>query len=464
MRISAVASMKSSMLTMLFFCLSFLLASSALQAQVTTSSMVGQIVDENKEPLLGATVVAIHTPSGTRYGTVTNEDGRFTIPAMRIGGPYQVTVSYTGFQEQVRDNVFLSLGIAATLDFNLQSEAVTIEGVEIVATRNDVFSTDRTGAATNVTTEQLNAFPTLGRRLNDFTRLTPQASGGGSFGGVDNRLNNITVDGSLFNNSFGLQGQPGDRTGTAPISLDAIEEVQVNIAPFDVRQSGFVGAGVNAVTRSGTNEFSGSLFYNFQNENLTGTQADTTKFSLRRAARPFNNSQIGFRLGGPIIKNKLFFFVNGEFEKNETPFLLQANSGNDPIGGNTTRVLRSDLDQVSSFLRDNFGYETGPYEGYNTEIVGNKLLAKLDWNINDNHRLSLRYTNLDSEADILISTSASLGFGNRRGAQALSYQNSNYIQFEKINSVIAELNSIFGSKVSNNLIIGFTSQLILRSA
>lgn len=458
MKNSTVSFLKSSMTTMLFFCLGFLAINTTLQAQVTTSSMVGRIVDETDEPLIGATVVAIHTPSGTRYGTVTNEDGRFTIPAMRIGGPYQVTISYVGYQEQVRDNIFLSLGTAANLDTKLQSETVTIEGVVVVASRNDVFSSDRTGAATNVNSQQLNAFPTLGRRLNDFTRLTPQASGGGSFGGVDNRLNNITVDGSLFNNSFGLQGQPGDRTGTSPISLDAIEEVQINIAPFDVRQSGFVGAGVNAVTRSGTNEFSGSVFYNWQNQNLTGTQADTTKFSLRRAARPFENSQIGFRLGGPIIKNKLFFFVNGEFEKNQTPFLLQANSGNDPVGGNTTRVLRSDLDRVSNFLRDNFDYETGPYEGYNTELVGNKILAKLDWNISDKHRLSLRYTNLDSEADILVSNSNSLGFGNRRGSQALSYQNSNYVQFEKINSVIAELNSVFSNKVSNNLIIGFTSQ------
>jgi hypothetical protein len=458
MRFSTITLLKSSVLTMLFFCLGFLATSTTLQAQVTTSSMTGRIVDENNEALLGATIVAIHTPSGTRYGTVTNEDGRFTLPAMRIGGPYQVTISYVGYQELIRENVFLSLGTAATLDIALQSEAVALEGVEVIATRNDVFSSDRTGAATNITSQQLNSFPTLSRRLSDYTRLTPQAGGGGSFGGVDNRLNNITVDGSLFNNSFGLAGEPGARTGTAPISLDAIEEVQINIAPYDVRQSGFVGAGVNAVTRSGTNEFSGSFFYNFQNENLTGTQADTTKFSLRREARPFTNSQIGFRLGGPIIKNKLFFFVNGEFEKNESPFNLQANSGNDPVGGNTTRVLRTDLDRVSAFLRDNFGYETGAYEGYNTELVGNKILAKLDWNISDNHKLSLRYTNLDSEADVLVSTSSSLGFGNRRGSQALSYQNSNYIQFEKIQSYIAELNSIFSNKISNSLIIGFTAQ------
>lgn len=457
MNFSVVHSLKSGILAVLFFGVCFLAVGTSLNAQVTTSSMIGLISDENNEPLLGATVVAVHTPSGTRYGTVTNEEGRYTIPAMRIGGPYQVTISYVGYQDDVRDNIFLSLGTAATLNVALQSEAVAIEGVVVVASRNDVFSSDRTGAATNITSQQLNSFPTLSRRLNDYTRLTPQASGGGSFGGVDNRLNNITVDGSLFNNSFGLAGQPGDRTGTSPISLDAIEEVQVNIAPYDVRQSGFVGAGVNAVTRSGTNEFSGSVFYNLRNENLTGNEAG--EGSYERANFPFENTQFGFRLGGPIIKNKLFFFVNAELERNERPYLERANSGNDPVAGAVTRVLRSDLEQVSSLLRDNFGYETGPFEGYNLNLIGDKILAKLDWNINDKHRLSLRYNRLDAENDILVSNSGSLGFGARReNGRAMSFQNSNYIQFEQINSFIAELNSVFSNKVSNNFIVGFTTQ------
>jgi hypothetical protein len=424
-------------------------------SQVTTSSMVGRILDEANEPLIGATVIAVHTPSGTRYGTVTNVDGRYTIPAMRVGGPYEVVVSYTGFQEQKKSDIYLSLGTAANVDVVL-SEGVELEGIEIIALRSDLFSSDRTGAGTNVNSQQLNSFPTLSRRLSDFTRLTPQSGGGGSFGGQDNRLNNITVDGSLFNNSFGLAGEPGGRTGTAPISLDAIEEVQVNLAPYDVRQAGFVGAGINAVTRSGTNEFSGSVFYNIQNENLTGNKAGETTFD--REQNQFNNSQIGFRFGGPIIKNKLFFFVNAELETRSSPFLLRANSGNEDVGGNTTRVLRSDLEGVSNFLRDNFNYETGPFEGYNTDLTSSKILAKLDWNISDKHKFSLRYTNLDSELDQLISLSSSLGFGNRRGLQALSYQNSNYIQFEKIQSVIGEFNSLFSSRISNNLIVGYTNQ------
>lgn len=448
---------RSKMLMLIFFCMGFFgVFNTALQAQVTTSSMVGRIIDENNEPLIGATVIAIHTPSGTRYGTVTNEDGRFTIPAMRIGGPYEVTISYVGYEEQKRENVFLSLGTAATLNLVLRSEAIQIEGVEIVATRNDVFSSDRTGAATNITTQQLNSLPTISRNFLDFTRLTPQARGN-SFAGQDGRLNNITIDGSLLNNSFGLAGEPGGRTGIAPISLDAIEEVQVNIAPFDVRQSGFVGAGVNAVTRSGTNEFSGSAFYTFRNESLTGINAANTE--LDREQNQFDNKQFGFRLGGPIVKNKLFFFTSVELERRVQPYQDIANTGNDPVEGNTTRVLESDLVAVSNFLRDNFGYETGIYQGYNLETNGDKFLAKLDWNINDNNKFSVRFTRLDSESDQLISNSTSLGFGNRRtNGRAMSYRNSNYIIFDKITSVVGELNSLFGSKISNNLIVGYTFQ------
>lgn len=233
--------------------------------------------------------------------------------------------------------------------------------------------------------------------------------------------------------------------------------MQINLAPFDVRQAGFVGAGINAVTRSGTNEISGSAFYNFRNQDLTGTKAgDAPEFN--RDLNQFENYQVGGRIGGPIIKNKLFFFLSGEIERNAAPFLLQPNSGNQPVAGQTTRVLRSDLDAVSAFLQDNFGYATGPYEGYDQEIEGNKFLAKIDWNISDNHKLSARYTMLDSQRDKIVSGSNSLGFGNRSNLQALSYQNSNYIQFEKIQSGIIELNSIFGNKVSNNLIVGYTHQ------
>ena len=422
---------------------------------VTTSALTGTVTDNQGEGLPGATVVALHTPSGTKYGTTTLTDGKFTIPNMRVGGPYTVTISYVSYQDQVFNNITLSLGTAASLNVKLAETASVLNEVVITNNRNDVFSSDRTGAATNVTREQINALPTLSRSINDFTRLTPQASGQ-NFGGQDNRLNNITIDGSILNSSFGLSGQPGGRTGSAPISLDAIEEVQVNIAPYDVRQSGFVGAGINAVTRSGTNDFSGSVFYNIQNENLVGTEAKGRPVSTTN----FNNTQSGFRLGGPIIKNKLFFFVNGEIERRTepaTPFTA-LHEGQTP-GGNVTRVLASDLDALSNYLRSNFNYETGPYEGYDSERRSDKILGKIDWNISSKHRASIRYNMLNSEQDVLVSTSSSVGFGNRRGnVNALNFQNTNYIQTEKIRSVIGELNSTFGSRFSNNIIAGYTYQ------
>ena len=427
-----------------------------LKAQgVTTSALTGLVTDDKNEPLIGATVVAVHTPSGTRYGTVTNEEGRYTLPAMRVGGPYEVTVSYIGYEEQKRNDLYLRLGSTANIGFNLAETAVEIVGVEVISRRNDVFSSERTGAATNITSQTISSFPTISRRLSDFTRLTPQANGN-SFGGQDNRLNNITIDGSIFNNSFGLGSQPGDRTGTAPISLDAIEEITVNLAPYDVRQGGFVGAGINAVTRSGTNEFSGSVFGNLQNDGLIGKRANSETDNV--TVTEFKNTQGGFRLGGPIIKNKLFFFVNGEIERRSEPFGLRANKGGETVAGNVTRVLASDLDAVSKFLKDNYNYETGPYEGYDLNLKGDKFLAKLDYNVSDNTKASVRYSMLKSSTDVLISNSSSLGFGNRRGSNSLSYQNSNYTINENIQSIIGEVNSLFAGKFSNNMILGYTYQ------
>lgn len=421
---------------------------------VTTASMNGTITDAKGEAVPGATVIAVHTPSGTQYGAATMADGRYIIPAMRVGGPYKVTITSIGYKEQVREGIFLNLGTAANVSVQLAEDVTELSEILVTAQRNDIFSSDRTGAATSIGKEELNNLPTLNRSINDFTRLTPQASGN-SFGGQDARLNNITIDGSIFNNSFGLGNQPGGRTGSTPISLDAIEQVQVNLAPFDVRQAGFVGAGVNAVTRSGTNNVEGSVFYNIRNKNFVGTQANGRDVTVG----DFNLYQAGFRVGAPIIKNKLFIFVNGEMERETSPgTTFRANRGGEPATGNVTRVLESDLNALSNFLRQNFNYETGPYQGYDNETRSDKFLARLDYNINQNHKFSLRYNMLDSKTDILVSNSTNV-FGNRRGNNlALNYQNSNYIQLEKIQSVIGELNSNFGGKFSNNFIIGYTYQ------
>jgi hypothetical protein len=418
-------------------------------AQVTTGSIRGLVTDADNRPIEGARIVAVHTPSGTQYIGVTRADGKFNIPGMRIGGPYSVAATMIGFARQSRDDISVSLGVSSDLVFKMSAVATQLSQVTITSEGGELSST-RTGAATAVRREQLEQLPTISRRLSDFTRLTPQASGN-SFAGQDNRLNNITVDGSYFNNSFGLGGQPGDRTNVAPISLDAIEAVQVNVAPFDVRQGAFTGAAVNSVTRSGTNTFSGSVYFNTRNNDNVGTRAG------RGVVNPgtFNFDQIGFRLGGPIIKDKLFFFVSYESDQNDRPgTTFRANNGGETVAGNVTRVLKTDADSLSNFLRNRFGYETGPYQDYNFGTPSARLTAKVDYALSNRNKFSFRITQLESETDVGLSGSSSLGFG--RGApNSLGYANSNYSILENINSYVGEWNSLITDRMSNQMIIGF---------
>jgi hypothetical protein len=428
-----------------------------LDAQgVTTSAIDGLVVDADGQARPGAHVLAVHTPSGTTYSTVSRGDGRFSIPGMRVGGPYRVTVSLIGFEPWVVEDVLLNLGVATNLQVDLRETAIELEGIRVTAT-DAIFSSERTGAATSVSRQALAAMPTINRRIEDFARLTPQYSGTGfgfSFAGQDNRLNNMTVDGSYFNNSFGLSGQPGDRTGVAPISLDAVEQIHINIAPYDVRQGNFVGAGVNTVTRSGTNQLRGSMYYQHRNEGWVGTDAR----GLDVDPGSFRFNQIGGWLSGPIIRNRLFYFVSLENEGlTEPATTFRANRGGEAIEGGVTRVEAGVLDQLSSYLATNFGYETGPYQGYDHETPAFRFLTKLDYNIDDRNKLSLRYTHLDSRTDVLASNSSSLGFGNRRSnVNAINFQNSNYIIQENIRSVVGELNSMVRPNMANNLIIGYT--------
>lgn len=440
----------------------------SISAQVTTSEIVGRVIDGQGNPVAGVAVEAVHVPSGTEYSAVTNDSGRFTIPGMRVGGPYTIKAIAAGFKEQVVNDVQLNLGTSATVNFNLSSaisETVTIEAGE-----NEIFSETKTGASTSINKQLVETLPTISRRISDFTRLTPQAAGGGTFAGQDNRLNNITVDGSYFNNSFGLAGQPGDRTGVSPISLDAIEAIQVNVAPYDVRQGNFVGAAINTVTRSGTNKYSGSVYYLFRKPSLVGKKAGDNTFD----PGDFNYRNYGFRLGGPLPffnfgeggpsfisgKNKLFFFFSYENENLTQPGTTYvANTGGQTVGGNTTRVLASDLDGLSAYLKNNFGYETGPYQGYSQSTPAKKYLFRTDYNVNSTNRLSLRYIQLDSSTDVLESNSSSLGFGSRRtNLNSLNFENSNYQILENIRSIVGELNSAIGTGASNNLIVGYTKQ------
>ncbi len=441
----------------------------SVTAQATTSEISGRVSDAQGKSLEGVVVEAVHQPSGTNYTVVTNDAGRYTLPGLRVGGPYTVKVVQAGFKEQTLDNIQLSLGVAANFNFTL-STAIT-ETVNVEAGGNEIFSESKTGASTAIGTQQIEALPTISRRIGDFTRLTPQAGGGGTFAGQDNRLNNITVDGSYFNNSFGLAGQPGERTGVSPISLDAVEAIQVNVAPYDVRQGNFVGAGVNTVTRSGTNTYNGSVYYLYRKPNLVGKNAGANTFNPGN----FKYKNWGFRVGGPLPffnfgegtkpafisgKNKLFFFTSYENEKLTEPgTTFTARAAGQASAGNVTRVLSSDLDTLSTYLRQNFRYETGPYQGYSHNTPAEKFLLRGDYNINSTNRLSLRYIYLDSSTDVLLSNSSSLGFGTRRtNLNGLNFQNSNYKILENIRSIVGEWNAAFGSEASNSLIVGYTSQ------
>ncbi len=437
-----------------FFLFTVILFSSQLMyAQVTTASMNGTVVDQNGNALPGANVIVVHVPSGTQYGTSTRSDGKFNLLGLRVGGPYKATVSMVGYTAQVEEGFTLNLGQNYKMDFKLPETTIELKGVTVTAERSAILNSSRTGAATAVTKETIEALPTINRRIEDVARLTPQYGGNYSFAGVDNRLNNMTIDGSYFNNSFGLAGQPGDRTGVAPISLDAIEQVQVNIAPYDVRQGNFIGAGINAVTKSGTNEISGSAYYDWRTQGLVGTKAKDNIFN----PGTFKYNLMGARLSGPIIKDKLFFFVSYEDDKTVTPgTTFRANLGGETVGGNITRVLASDLDALSSYLKTNFNYETGPYQGYDFEIPSTRFLAKLDFNLNDKNKISVRYSMLNSKTDVLLSNSSSLGFGSRRtSTNGLNFANSNYQILENNRSIIAELNSVLGDNMSNNLIVGY---------
>ncbi len=432
------------------------LVSSVVLAQgVTTAALNGKVTSKTGEALPGVNIIAVHEPSGTKYGTTTRSDGRYTVPNMRVGGPYTVTASIVGYQKQSKEEIYLQLAQTLNLDFSLAEEAVAGEEVVIVAERPTVLNASRTGAATSVATDAIAKLPTISRVIGDFTRLTPQASGPNSYGGIDNRLNNVTVDGSYFNNSFGLAGQPGDRTGVAPISLDAIEQVEVNIAPYDVRQGNFVGAGVNTVTKSGTNEISGSAYYIFRHQGLVGTKAG----DLTRDPGTFSYRQVGVRIGGAIIPDRLFFFGSFEDERLTQPgttFKARPDTST-PVGGNTTRVLASDLDRLSSFLKTNFNYDTGPYQGYDFKTPARRFIAKLNFNLDENNKFTLRYNHLDSETDVLVSNSSSLGAGSRRSnTNGLNFANSNYGILENIRSIVGEWNSVLSEDLANNLMVGYS--------
>lgn len=456
------SNLKSSWVLVLLTFLIVFGTSSNLFSQVTTASISGTVLDNQKQAVFGATVKAVHVSSGTIYGSVTNESGHYVIPAVRVGGPFTVTVSFVGYQEKSLENIYTNLGTTTNANFQIQGSGLNIDEVSIISKRNDIFSSSRTGASSTFDKSLVTTLPTIGSRsINDITKYNPNGNGK-SFGGQDTRLNNFTIDGSVFNNGFGLgtDAQAGGRTGSTAISLDAIEEVQVNVAPFDVRQTGFVGSGINAVTRSGTNEFSGSAYYNFRNngKSFFGTEAKSKAVIVPK----FDEKVTGIRIGGPIIKNKLFFFLSGEMVRRTEPattWVALRDSGQVQPDGQITRVKYTDMVTVKDTLKSLFGYDTGAFENYNNETTSDKFLVRIDYNINQSNKLTLRYTHHNSQADQLISNSNSSGNGNRRTLfEAMSFQNSGYLIGDNTRSIVAELNSTFGSKFHNTFSAGYDYQ------
>lgn len=428
-------------------------------AQVTTGSLSGKVQNEAQASVSGASVIAIHLPSGTTYETTSRADGRFVIINMRVGGPYVVTVAFTGtgaaaFAPQTQENIEINLGVATDVRFDVKNISVS-ETVTVTAQSDTVFSSGRTGAATSVNRETLAAMPTVRGLISDFTRLTPQTSGANSFGGADSRMNNMTVNGAAFNNSFGLGGQPGERTGVAPISLEAIEQVQVSIAPFDVRQGNFVGASVDTITRSGTNSLRASVYHRFRNEEFVGTEAAGLVFN----PGTFNTTNTGVWAGAPVIKNRLFLFGNYENESDARPLsTFRANSGAEAVGGNVTRVLASDMTNLSAFLKSSFGYDTGSFDAPTDNTPQKRGLIRTDLNINNNNKFSFNYLQLNSSSDNLLSGSTSAGIGRRQVASdALNYANSNYSILENRKTSTGELNTVLGSTMSNSLRVNYSS-------
>jgi outer membrane receptor for ferrienterochelin and colicin len=409
--------------------------------------MSGVITDSKGEGLPGATVIAVHTPTNTQYVAPTNSDGRFNIQNMRVGGPYTVRVTFVGYKDVAREGINLALGQNFRFDQKLSDATTELSEVTVSGRRDPVMNAGRTGAATTVQREQIERLPTISRSFQDFTRLTPQANGN-SLSGRNGRFNNVQIDGASNNDLFGLgnSGTPGGQAGTQPISLDAIQEFQVVIAPYDVRQGRFSGGGINAVTRSGTNEFSGSAFVFGRNQNTAGKSPTPDPATGQRTKlAEFSDYQTGFRLGGPVIKDKLFFFVNGEVTRRSAPLLFRA-GGVGETGSNVVGFVNNDqLQSISNKLRE-YGYDAGSFGEINAETRSNKAFARLDWNISDNHQLTLRHNFVDASDDNISRSQTNFRFGNN-GYQFLS----------KTNATVMELKSRFGNRYANNLLIGYST-------
>lgn len=420
-------------ITVSLLCFMLALITVPVVGQVTTSSISGTVKSAAGEALAGATVSALHTPTGTSYTTVTSREGVFNIVNMIPGGPYTIEISFVGFNAYKETDVTLRLGETSRIDPSLSPAGTQLTDVVVAAARGSSISGRRkTGASTSIGKEQLASMPSLSRSLQDFTRFVPQANGN-SFGGASNRFNNITIDGAVNNDVFGLSGSgsPGGQAGTTPISLDAIQEIQVVLAPYDITYGNFTGAGINAVTRSGTNNMEGSVYYFFRNEGTVGKDPIS-----RIKTADFGDKQYGLRIGGPIIKNKLFFFINGELARRNAPTINNA-------GENGALITADEAQDLADDLQTRFGYDVGTFGAFDAQTQSDKLFGRLDWNIDAKHRLTVRHNYINAFDDNISRSSSLFRFGNN------TYRFNN-----KQNITVAELRSRFSNRLSNNLIVG----------
>lgn len=426
-------------------------------AQVTTASLGGRVIGTDKEAIIGATVQAIHEPSGTQYGAVTNIDGRYTMQGMRSGGPYTVKITYIGFQTKVFKDVTLQLGEVYNLDAEISESAELLQEVVVTAQKTK-FTTEKTGATTNISNTQIANMPSISRSITDYSRLSAYGGNGMSFGGSDGRTANFTIDGANFNNNFGLSDNlPG---GGNPISIEAIDEIQVVISPFDVRQTNFIGGGINAITKSGTNTFNGTAYVYHRNENMRGDAIE--REAIAGAREKDQSTTYGFTAGGPLIKNKLFFFVNGEMQK--TPTIANrwraSEDGVADADAYLSRATVADLQTVSDFVKDKYGYDTGSFTSFPSDTENAKLLARLDWNITNNHHVALRYNYTKNTIWNAPNSSSMDGgsrmSGGRTSQYAMSYANSMYSMDNLVHSVSFDLNSRFSENLSNQFLATFS--------
>ena len=424
----------------------------------TTATIQGKVTDAEGETLPGANVVAIHVPTGTRYGASTNANGQYTLANVRVGGPYRITSSFVGYQSKREEGITLDLGQTLRLNFQLQEQTAELEEVEVIAKQGGILTSERQGVATNISTQEIESQPTMGRQIADIARLIPQAyvqnsnDDGASFSiaGQYNRFNAIYIDGAVSNDVFGLaaQGTDGGQSGAAPISLSAVEQVSVDVTPFDVTKSGFTGGAINFVTKSGTNEWEGSFEYLRQGSNLTQNQFVAEGDTLVDGLPAAPDNRYVFSLGGPIVKDKLFFFANVDIRRSETAFPYQSYDGALGFEGDDNNQLDG-LGEVRSFVERNTGYDPGTPLDKSKLVDSDKYLMRLDYNMSSNHRLTARYYyNSHYNVDVFQSTS---NFAN--------FQNNSEVFPSRQHNAMLQWNGSFGNQVATQTTATFKNNV-----